>query len=186
MTQNRLDYNALMALLMRHKLSITAAELQGMAMGLYAAGLPLDAKDWKQQLFAFISNEPAQLAALDEQLTELQKQLVAALAGEQDAFELLLPTDDEFIIERAEALTYWCQGFNLGFQSLSSPRAIVEENAKEAFEDLDAISHLDLDSISEELDDEKDLFSLIEHVKVSSLLIFYTQAAQVKPTETLH
>jgi uncharacterized protein YgfB (UPF0149 family) len=56
----------------------------------------------------------------------------------------------------------------------------------EAFEDIKAISQLDLDSIAETEDDEKALFSLQEHLKVSALLVFHAQTIAEPTNDRLH
>ena len=170
---------------------ITAAEIQGILTGLYAAGMPLTQPDWQQQLFHFISDEPAVLSAISEDVDTLQKQLKSELIEGQGDLTLLMPDDEEFIVDRAEALVYWCQGFVLGFQSCSDKgtngKPLEDENSQEALEDIMAITQMDLDSISESEEDEKALFSLQEHTKISALLVFQTLSGAVAtPSDSIH
>jgi uncharacterized protein YgfB (UPF0149 family) len=103
------------------------------------------------------------------------------------SLELLLPDDESSIVARGEALGYWCQGFVLGYFQLTENKDEADEDVVEAIDDLEEISNIDLDSITESEADEKLLFQISEHIKVAAQLIHSTNGQ--KPTnvnETLH
>ena len=188
MTNKLPNYNEVQALLMNHKIPVTAEELQGIMMGLYAAGLGLDNSSWLQQMYALVSNSAAEQEVLEDTLRTIQQNLNHAIDTHETSLQLLQPDDDEFIVDRAEALVYWTQGFLLGFQAISSVRALVDETAKEAYDDIEQISQLDLESISEQETDEKDLYALQEHIKISAMIIYQSQASgtEAQSQQTLH
>jgi uncharacterized protein YgfB (UPF0149 family) len=181
-----ISFDQLQDLLMRQDLPITAGEIQGILTGLYAAGMPLNASDWHQRLINFIGTDESLLPGTTEAIVNAQKRLKEELIDAQGELTLLLPDDDAFIVDRAEAIVYWSQGFILGYQADDDKLAPSDDNAMEAFEDIKAISQLDLDSIAETEDDEKALFSLQEHLKVSALLVFHAQTIAEPTNDRLH
>ena len=181
------EYNAVQALLMNHKIPVTVAELQGMLLGLYAAGMATEDPEWLQQMYALTSQSAAQQQILHEPLNMIHDHLIQALENHEIGLQLLLPDDDEFIVDRAEAMIYWAQGFLLGFQAKQATNSISDDTATEAFDDIQQIALLDLDSISEQETDEKDLYALQEHLKVSAMIIHQTQSSEQNTTpHTLH
>ena len=187
MTARLPDYNEVQALLMNHKIPVTAAELQGMLMGLYAAGLSPESPDWLTQMYQLITQSNSEQTVLEPVLSALRKHLNETLENHEQGLQLLQPDDDEFIVDRAEALVYWTQGFLLGFQTLSSVRSLTDNTASEAYDDIQQIALLDLDSISEQETDEKDLYALQEHIKISAMIIHQSQlAGNDQAQQTLH
>lgn len=181
------EYNAVQALLMNNKIPVTAAELQGILIGLYAAGISNKSSEWLTQMYQLITQSAEQQAVLTETLHSIQQHLNEALENQELGLDLFLPDDDEFIVDRAEAMVYWTQGFLLGFQTLSSAKELTDETAAEAFDDIQQIALLDLDSISEQETDEKDLYALQEHIKISAMIIHQTGMAKPKGSQpTLH
>lgn len=174
-------------MLMNHKIPVTAEELQGILMGVFSAGLSTDNPTWLEQMYSLVSQSPSEQEVLKETLQSIQQNLSHALETHETSLQLFLPGDDDFIVDRAEALVYWTQGFLLGFQAISSVRTLTDDTAKEAYDDIEQISQLDLESISEQETDEKDLYALQEHIKISAMIIFQSQAArdETKP-QTLH
>lgn len=179
-------YEQLQDKLMQLELPITAAELQGILVGLYAAGMPLNQVDWLEQLYQYISDDPATQSAISGQVKAMQQQLKQELMEAQGTLTQLMPEDDAFIIDRAEALVYWCQGFLLGYESLTANPTFDDENTREAYDDLKTLTQLDLDSIKETEEDEKALYSLQEHSRVSALLVFHSQASANPADNKLH
>ena len=188
MTTELPNYNEVQALLMNHKIPVTAAELQGILMGLYAAGFATDNPAWLQQMYELVSQSADEQIVLKDTLQSIQQNLCHTLDSHEIGLQLLQPEDDEFIVDRAEAMIYWTQGFLLGFQAISSKRALTDDTAQEAYDDIEQIALLDLDSISEQETDEKDLYALQEHIKISAMIIHQSQQAASDNTtpQTLH
>lgn len=169
------EYEALDNQLMNLQAAITPAELQGILIGFYAAGMPLTQSEWQRQVLQLVSDDDQLQDALNEPLVAIQQRLKTELIEAQGSLTMMIHNDDAFIVDRAESLVYWCQGFILGFESLSGEKSLTDEEAKEAYADIKEITQLDLDSIKDNSEDEKQLYAIQEHIKISALLIYHCQ-----------
>ena len=86
-------------------------------------------------------------------------------------FQLMLPDDDDSIVERGHALSVWVQGFNLGFGLHQKDKAIVSGDVKEVLSDFAEIANLS-DEMDEDEDNEQAYFEIAEYVRISALLCF--------------
>jgi len=170
-TSNLFTYSEFQNLLDKNQYLITVAELQGLLMGFYAAGLSLDDQSWKQHLLKQLSKSEPVPPVLSEQLDKLNNDIRQMIIGNLIGLELLIPEDDSTTVARGEALGYWCQGFLLGYMQLTENKEEIEEDLADALDDLEEISNIDLDSIGSSEEDEKMLFEIAEHIKVAALLI---------------
>jgi len=181
------NYEAFENQLMNQQVPITPAELQGILMGFYAAGMPLTQSNWLQQILQLVTNDDALESLLKEPLSGIQQQLKHELIDAQGTLTMLIHNDDAFIVDRAESLVYWSQGFILGFESLSGEKHLLDEEAKEAYSDIKEITQLDLDSIQDNAEDEKLLYSIQDHIKISALLVYHSLTySEDSPTESIH
>ena len=181
------NYEAFENQLMNQQVPITPAELQGILMGFYAAGMPLTQSNWLQQILQLVTNDDALESLLKEPLSGIQQQLKHELIDAQGSLTMLIHSDDAFIVDRAESLVYWSQGFILGFESLSGEKHLRDEEAKEAYSDIKEITQLDLDSIQDNAEDEKLLYSIQDHIKISALLVYHSLTySEDSPTESIH
>ena len=87
------------------------------------------------------------------------------------SFQLLLPDDDETLLERGHALGAWVQGFNLGFGLQQKDKPVASEEVKEVLTDFAEIANLSND-MEEDEDTEQAFFEINEYVRISSLLCF--------------
>lgn len=170
-SKQKLDYNELQKLLDNNNLMITAAELQGLLMGFYAAGLAPDQLSWRQELMKQLAVQGAIPEHIDSQLQSINDTLCAMITSEIFGLELLLPDDEATIVARGEALGYWCQGFLLGYMQVTENKEETDEDVADSLSDIEEISNLDLDTIGDTEEDEKSLFELTEHIKVTAQLI---------------
>ena len=181
------NYEAFENQLMNQQVPITPAELQGILMGFYAAGMPLTQSNWLQQILQLVTNDDALESLLKEPLSGIQQQLKHELIDAQGSLTMLIHNDDAFIVDRAESLVYWSQGFILGFESLSGEKHLRDEEAKEAYSDIKENTQLDLDSIQDNAEDEKLLYSIQDHIKISALLVYHSLTySEDSPTESIH
>ena len=181
------EYEALDNQLMNLQVPITPAELQAILVGFYAAGMPLTNGNWSNQLLQLVSEDARLRDILREPLSEIQQTLKSELIDGQGSLKMLVHNDDAFIVDRAESLVYWCQGFILGFESMSGEKNLDDDQAKEAYNDIKEITQLDLDSIQDNSDDEKLLYSIQEHIKISALLIYHSHSfSDETPTKSIH
>ncbi|RLA02736.1 MAG: hypothetical protein DRQ47_06425 [Gammaproteobacteria bacterium] len=181
------SYDDLQKLLDANQYLITVAELQGLLMGFYSAGLELDDHSWKKHLMKQLAVSELQPEFVAIQLTEINKALVSMISSEIFGLELLIPDDESPTTTRGEALGYWCQGFLLGYMQVTENKEETDEDVADALEDLEEISNIDLDSIGNTEEDEKSLFEITEHIKVTAQLIHSVNGqAPVDTDETIH
>ena len=181
------EYEALDNQLMNQQIPITPAELQGILVGFYAAGMALTQSDWMLQVLQLVSDDESTQQTLKEPLLLIQKQIKTELIDAQASLTMMIHNDDAFIIDRAESLIYWAQGFILGFEAMSGEKSLTDEQAKEAYTDIKEITQLDLDSIKDNAEDEKQLYSIQEHIKVSALLVYLSlNRTEETPTQSIH
>ena len=186
-TSNFLSYDELQKLLDNNQYLITVAELQGLLMGFYSAGLIIDDNCWRKLLLKQLSVSEPIPQVIECELVAINASLCEMISSNLLNLELLLPDDDSSIVARGEALGYWCQGFVLGYFQLIENKDEADDDVVEAIDDLEEISNIDLDSITESEADDKLLFQISEHIKVAAQLIHSTNGQ--KPTivnETLH
>ena len=182
-----LSYDELQQLLDNNQYLITVAELQGLLMGFYAAGLRLDDLSWRKQLLKQLSVSEPIAPVMEHELQRLNATLCEMITSHIFGLELLLPDDESSIIVRAEALGYWCQGFLLGYMQVTENKDEVDEDVADALNDLEEISNIDLDTIGSSEADEKSLFEISEHIKVAAQIIHSVNGQNpAAGDETLH
>jgi len=189
MTQSRTihDYDELQKLLDDNQYLITVAELQGLLMGFYAAGLDLSDQSWKANLLKQLSATDPMPESIEKELNGINAELIEMISAELFGLTLLLPRDESSTVARAEALGYWCQGFLLGYMQVTENKEEQDEDVADAITDLEDISNLDLDSVGNTEEDEKSLFELTEHIKVSAQLVHSVNGqSPAQGDETIH
>ena len=173
MTSNNIiiSYEDLQNTLDDGQLLITAAEIHGLLMGFYSAGLSHDDTAWKQQITKHLKESPSMKQFIDQHFTAVNNALCKMINAEIFGLQLLLPDDNSTTVARGEALGYWCQGFILGYHQVTELKDGSDVDLDDALSDIEEISNIDLDSIGKSEEDEKSLFQLTEHIKVSAQLI---------------
>lgn len=122
-----------------------------------------------------------------EKTNALLTQLHAITAQELDEylfnFQLLLPDDETPLVERAEALTLWCQGFLTGLKEAN----VKVEGRKpgevtEAINDLIEIAKMDYEEVVASEEDEAAYVELVEYVRMAIILIYQELQAPAEAT----
>jgi uncharacterized protein YgfB (UPF0149 family) len=89
-------------------------------------------------------------------------------------FSLLLPSDDEDINWRTEALGLWCQGFLTGLEQAETP---VQQHASlevtDALNDIIEIAQVSYGDIPGSDEDETAYYELEEYVRLIALMLFH-------------
>lgn len=144
-----------------------AAELHGFIAGL---------------LIGHQSTEMAWLAFLQSEITKdkthplLQTLFVTSQNQLQEflfEFNLLLPDDEAELDSRAEALTFWCQGFLAGIHDTPLFAAESENlEVKEAIKDITEIAKMNYEAVSASEEDEEAYFELVEYVRMAVIFIY--------------
>lgn len=159
-------YAGLAKLLVDAEYFITPAELQGNLWGVKVAGGDFQAVD----LTMFLG-EGELTDAIKQAVSGLQEMVNKEFSDGSVTITLLLPTDDDPLVERLKALINWAGGFLSGFgmvkQSLSLPKEVLEILA-----DLDSVTQLQTTvAVEDEARSENDYMELVEFLKLAPLLV---------------
>ena len=165
-----------------------APEAHGTLSGALCAAVNYGFDDWLGELFT--DNHCA--ASTRSALRNLFNSTRASLIGGQMAFSVLLPDDDEPLVQRTAALGQWCQGFlyGLGTSSIRDADDLPPEIA-EVVRDLTAISQVGVDSNESDQANEEAYAELVEFVRVGARLLFeelapYREPPKLPPDAPLH
>lgn len=171
-TQNSGDlYQTFDDLLAEADCEINASEFQGILAGMISAGLKSSDKHW-QSVIIEVTNDGHALSK--EVLVATQNIFAESQSAfmQQDMLAPILLPDDEYpLIDRLEALSFWCQGFLLGFGLQFGDQSIDSSDISEALQDISEISHLKL-STDESEDSQIALVTVTEHIKVAVKVIY--------------
>ncbi len=149
-----------------------AAEVQGMACGLFCSGGAKVESRLLAELFpAGVGEDPAVQGCVDA-LRQVIRDTRLSITGGESGYALLLPPENEPILQRATAIRDWCVGFLYGLGlSGGTPEARMSAEAKEALADLTEITKLDLEDLGDSEEDESELMEIAEFIWVAATLI---------------
>ncbi len=174
MTQNPARYLEIAKALSRLNSEMMPAELHGTLCGIVCAGDSAESEDWLEQLFpAYDRNDLLHEEAMFS-LLPLQTQCVQQLNDSNFSFQLILPSDEEAMEARIQALGDWCQGFLTGLAMGGLKRMDdIPDEAGEFAQDLVEIARAGTSyDLDDEEEDENALAELIEYVRVGVLLVY--------------
>lgn len=162
-----------------------ASQVHGLICGLLS-GQPHSDGAWEEAILGYKPTGPLQ--TLLQQVYEQSKQQLQEFLFE---LQLLLPTDDEQLAERAEALSLWCQGYLTGLKIAQIP---LEDRAPsettEAIQDLVEIAKMNYEEVVEDEEDESAYAELVEYVRMAVILIYQdlhgNDRASPRKAERLH
>jgi uncharacterized protein YgfB (UPF0149 family) len=181
MTQSPLDYAALRDTLASAGAVISLAELHGGVCGALCVGAVTTAQHWVVDCLRDDDLEPS--ADIGTALDEVILRSWRMLEDRELGFEPLLPSDDDAIDERVQALALWCHGFlsGLGANAPDIARQTPGKGATseaatvgEILGDFAEISRAGLGEAEIEGGNEPDfaLAELIEYVRVGVQIVF--------------
>lgn len=143
-----------------------ASEAHGLLCGLACAGVT--AATIRTRGYLFQLEDKADVDIIEGMFSLAERDLQDDAFG----FELMLPPEDTSQLERAEALSSWCQGF---LQGLCHDNAEIMRSSypdvREALEDIVQIGHIELD-LHEREENERSLSELEEYLRVAVQLIY--------------
>jgi len=150
---------------------ISASEFQGIFVGMISAGFESKSAHW-DSLIIETANDGNMLTAESKIVAEKVFEQSQRALNDQDELALILTPNDEYpLIDRIEALSFWSQGFLLGFGLQYGDSKLTNLEVKESLKDIGEISQLEL-SMNESEDSQKDLLILVEHLKVAVKMIY--------------
>jgi uncharacterized protein len=150
--------------------SVAAAESHGCLCGALCTSQQYPLESWLDELVPESQAHPAD----DDRATMrlLFSDTVRALRGEEMEFQLLLPDDDEPLVERASALSQWCQGFLYGFGTGQPvPRNELTGEVDEVLRDLTHISQASVETGADAEEEEQAYAEIVEYVRAGVQLI---------------
>ena len=178
MPQTQSAYTSFATLLNTSGHVISPAELQGLLLGRCCAGGDFTAEGWLQEAQDLFDSEvPSSLHAA---LLGLQEMVKAELIADSSvSLTLLLPSDDESLQLRTEALGQWAQGFLSGFGG-SIGNTEISKDVREILEDLISIAQIAVEDTEDE-EGEVAYMEINEYLRVAPLFLFTECANYVAP-----
>lgn len=145
---------------------IAPAELQGNLWGLKAAG-----GEFKSEDMATFLGEGEITDAIKLAVSGLQEMINKEFSDGSVTVTILLPTDDEPLEERLQAVISWTSGFLSGFGMVKQNEPLPKD-ILEILSDLDSVTQLQVSIAPEdEARSENDYMELVEFLKVAPLLV---------------
>ena len=165
------SYQAAQQLLESNDIFVMPAEVHGIITGLLACGLDIEEHEYQGLLCDVLNDGISFEKNLKQWLSEIYTQVVESFANEQLQFELMLPDEEESLVDQANALVAWVNGFLLGFGLKQQDYGKLSDDVKEVIQDFTEISRLDT-HFDESEEDKQALHEVLEYVRVSALLCF--------------
>jgi uncharacterized protein len=159
------------AILTAESITAHAAELHGVLTGLVCAGFTFESDDYITMINDLFNNGEGLPREVKSTVKSMFAKVWHDIIDDSYSFQLMLPDDDDSIVERGHALSVWVQGFNLGFGLQQKDKAVYSEDVKEVLIDFAEIANLS-DEMEEDEDTEQAYFEIAEYVRISALLCF--------------
>lgn len=170
-TNTSIDFASMQAILTCENVKAHASELHGVLSGLVCAGFEFEDQSYLVMLNDLFNDGDSFPSPVKSALKQMYSELWANILDESYGFNLLLPDDDDSMVERGNALSSWVQGFNLGFGLQQKDKPVLSEEVKEVLVDFGEIANLS-DEMDEDEDTEQAYFEIGEYVRMSALLCF--------------
>lgn len=167
--------------------AIVPSEIHGMLCGLICSGQRSNGKFWLDTALKLLEARTHIIAKHQAAVIELYDIACRQLTGLEGDFQLLLPSDEKSLPERAQALSQWCHGLISGLNLVGN--LINEENedilgdAKEAIRCMKEIATIDFDQIEVSEMDAQAYKSVTKFVSNSVKIIYHALADN---TQCLH
>jgi uncharacterized protein YgfB (UPF0149 family) len=148
-----------------------ASETHGVLCGLLCAGTSQAHIVWIEALFKERPADDLLVREARQMLGQLYLVSRQQIDDEGLEFMLLLPDDNVPLVQRAQALVNWCEGYLYGLGMAGITEQQLVGDAKEALQDIAEFTRLDLDALEEGDSDESAYMELHEFLRVATLLI---------------
>ncbi|MCG8436340.1 MAG: UPF0149 family protein [Gammaproteobacteria bacterium] len=148
------------------------AECHGTLCGILCTGNGSLCDEWINQILEEQDEDNALVRECRTVLQALHDETQRVLAGPDLEFTPLLPTDDEPLITRVDALGLWCQGFLYGL-SLGEVGSVdqLPPDVSEVINDFTEISRVGVSDEARQEEDEAAFTELLEYVRVGAQLV---------------
>ena len=169
--QSKLTYDQWSNLLDQAGVMAAMAEVHGLISGLLSAGVKPEPEQILPILSDFLNDGQALPISLQKQVEQLIQATAADLNQADFSFSLVLPTDDDSLAERLEAMVEWAQAFLVGFAVQQTDLSLLPADVREAIEQLSEVTRIDIHASADTNDEENDesYFLVLEHIKIMVL-----------------
>lgn len=167
----KLDFATAQANITADSIKAHASEIHGVLTGLICAGFPFESPQYISMLNDLFNNGEGLPENVKTTVKNMFSELWTDILDDAYSFQLMLPDDDETIVERGHALAAWVQGFNLGFGLQQKDSPILSTEVKEVINDFAEIANLS-EEMEEDEATEQAYFEINEYVRISALLCF--------------
>lgn len=164
------NYDSLNLSLKQQSVALTAAEMHGLISGLLCGG-NRDGS-WLTLVHDLTNEGMAFSHQLADMLQQLRKITSDTLEDDSFEFKMLMPSDDNSVFERADALAGWVNHYLLGLGMMQPKLAKVKGEVGEAIDDLRSIGQLGYDDDEDQEMLAQSLEEVVEYVRVSAILCF--------------
>ena len=183
----RPDYQSLQQALQKTVAEMTAAECHGALCGIYCASGKIELEKWLEQIFEELDLNNVLIKEASQLLAGLFNNTQQQLNDTEADFQLLLPSDEDSLEARTEALADWCHGFTYGLAmgGLKKDHELPEDTA-EIIRDMTEIARAGFESGEIIEADEEAFMHIHEYVRMGVLLITEELQPIAHSEETLH
>lgn len=171
-----------------------AAEAHGVLCGILCARGSIELSEWIDHVLGDQEQGNVLLHDTVHQLSELHQMTMEQINDDFGQFNLLLPDDDDDLVDRTEALADWCQGFVYGLAAGGiSEKSELPIDTKEILLDFIEISRAghgeaetdDDDDLMATEEDEQAFVEVVEYVRTAVLLV-NEELQPLQSSPTLH
>ena len=151
-------------------LPFSGSKLHGLMCAFLCCGADSQGEKYLQTLIGE-GNERKQV-----QLANIALFKVYALSSQQIkqfdcSFQLLLPSDEAKLSDRAQAFSEWCEGFVAGIEQAQLPVEKLDEYGQDAITHIKEFALLNHEELDMSEEDEKALFEINEYTRMAVLQI---------------
>jgi uncharacterized protein YgfB (UPF0149 family) len=149
-------------------LAITPAEIDGIVCALICLNKPCTLIELKSYFIKSIDINK-KLSTLLEHVIDYTAAKVTSLDFD---FQILLPSEEESLVNRSEALSSWCQGFVLVLKQTATDIRELSSDSQDAIKHMMAIAQLDQAAVSIQEEDERAYVEIVEYLRMVVLMIY--------------
>lgn len=152
-------------------LTISPSELHGLMCGYLCAGAVGEGEAYLRALATNKKDDAVRTASLA--IFSLYAYSQQQCVNFDFEFKLLLPDDEEYLVNRAQAFSEWCDGFTQAITLVGiSEEQLNEEESIEALQHIEEFSQLDCASLDIDEEDERALMEVTEYTRMAILRLY--------------
>jgi len=172
------EFDEISAILNKTKAKLHPSQAHGLICGILCAS-PTETVAWKEWVLG-----DHQIDKANQAIEDLYQYSAKQLREFLFELDLLLPSEEEGLRDRAEALTLWSQGFLTGLKLMQIP--IVDREPSEmteAINDIIEIAKMNYEEVVASEEDEAAYIELVEYVRMAVIFIYQDLHSEPKAPE---